>query len=203
MRWLGGGSGAGKTTVARRLAARYGLTRYGTDDVLDDHARRARGRPAVDAFVAQNPDERWVQRTPQEMLDTFPWFAGEGFDLVVADLAARGGDPPVLAEGFRLLPDRVAPLLGERGRAVWLLPTPEFRRRAFESRPDIRAIAARTSDPARAWRNLLERDRRFTERLRDQVRSAGLVAYEVDLDTPESGLVAAVAVALGLEPPGG
>src|SRR5207237_2072718 len=32
--WIGGGSGAGKSTVARRLADQYGLRRYSTDDVM-------------------------------------------------------------------------------------------------------------------------------------------------------------------------
>jgi dephospho-CoA kinase len=36
--WIGGGSGAGKSVIARRLAARHGLRRYATDDVMPDHA---------------------------------------------------------------------------------------------------------------------------------------------------------------------
>jgi adenylate kinase family enzyme len=40
--WIGDGSGAGKSTVARRLADRYGLRLYATDDVMPDHGRRIR-----------------------------------------------------------------------------------------------------------------------------------------------------------------
>jgi hypothetical protein len=36
----------------------------------------------------------------------------------------------VIAEGFRLLPDVVAPHLAGADHAVWLLPTPQFRRAA-------------------------------------------------------------------------
>jgi uridine kinase len=32
VRWIGGGSGAGKTTVARLLAEQYSLRLYSTDD---------------------------------------------------------------------------------------------------------------------------------------------------------------------------
>ncbi|HEU4435494.1 MAG TPA: hypothetical protein VFR51_19060, partial [Pyrinomonadaceae bacterium] len=39
--WIGGASAAGKSTVARRLAARHGLRLYATDDVMPDHARRS------------------------------------------------------------------------------------------------------------------------------------------------------------------
>ena len=40
----------------------------------------------------------------------------------------------VIAESFRLPPHLVKPLLTEAGHAVWLLPTPEFRRVAFDGR---------------------------------------------------------------------
>ncbi len=31
-------------------------------------------------------DERWVHRNPETMLETFHWFRGEGFGLIVEDL---------------------------------------------------------------------------------------------------------------------
>ena len=34
--WLGGGSGAGKSTVAARLADEHGLRVYSTDDAMSD-----------------------------------------------------------------------------------------------------------------------------------------------------------------------
>jgi adenylate kinase family enzyme len=42
--WIGGGSGAGKSTVARLIAARRGLRLYATDDVMADHAAAARAK---------------------------------------------------------------------------------------------------------------------------------------------------------------
>ena len=125
-------------------------------------------------------DERWVRRSPQVMLETFHWFRGEAFDLIVADLLRLPEEPGVLVEGFRLLPRLVAPLLAVPGQAVWLLPTTQFRRSALEARGALWQIAGRTSDPPRALRNLLERDRLFTERLRKQTRLAGLNTVEVD-----------------------
>lgn len=38
--WIGGGSGAGKSVIARRMAARHGLYLYATDDVMPDHGSR-------------------------------------------------------------------------------------------------------------------------------------------------------------------
>jgi hypothetical protein len=38
--WIGGGSGAGKSTIARRVAGEHSLHLYATDDVMPDHAGR-------------------------------------------------------------------------------------------------------------------------------------------------------------------
>jgi hypothetical protein len=91
----------------------------------------------------------------------------------------------------------VRPLLAEPGRAVWLLPTPGFRRAAFERRGSLRQIAGRTSDPDRALRNLLERDRMFTNRLREEAGQLALPVIDVDTTMTENGLVKRVAEGFG------
>ena len=193
--WLGGGSGAGKSTIAARLAARYGLHCYATDDVMSEHASRSTPEscPMLNEFLSMDMDERWLNRSPQTMLETFHWFRGEGFDMIVEDLLAMPSRAPVLVEGFRLLPRLVQPLLATPGHAVWLLPTPEFRRAAFTSRGSLWEIAGKTSDPRRALHNLLERDRMFTERLHVETTRLGLHAIAVDSTTTEDDLVARVA----------
>ena len=198
--WIGGGSGAGKSTVARRVAARYGLRLYVTDDVVSDHARRnePEDAPFLSEFLAMDMDERWVNRSPQTMLETFHWFQGEGFGEVIDDLQHLPEGPPVIAEGFRLLPRLVQPLLASPDHAIWLLPTPEFRRDAFSSRGTSWEIAGKTSDPAKALGNLLERDRMFTDRLREDATSLGLRIIEVDTAMAEGGLTDRVAEAFGL-----
>ena len=200
--WIGGGSGAGKSTVARSLAAAHGLRRCATDDAMADHARRAvsRDAPLLHAFMAMGRDERWVERSPRTMLATFPWFEGEGFDLILEDLLDLPGDEAVIVEGFRLLPWSVKPLLDDTSRALWLLPTPEFRRHALESRGTLWDIASRTTRPDVALANLLERDRLFTDRLRERTDELGLPAMTVDGSLDETGLVAVVAERFGLGP---
>jgi 2-phosphoglycerate kinase len=198
--WIGGGSGAGKSVIARRVAGRHGLGVYATDDVMADHGRRwapADG-PFLSEFAAMDMDERWVNRSPETMLETFHWFRGEGFGLIVEDLLRRPAEPGVIAEGFRLLPRLVQPLLAEPGHAVWLLPTPGFRRAAFARRGSLWQIAGQTSDPERALGNLLERDRMFTEWLRDQARRLELRVIEVDGTVTEDGLEELVTEAFGL-----
>jgi len=198
--WIGGGSGSGKSQVAQHLAAEFGLQVYETDEAMADHIRRMRSEeaPALAAFLAMDMDERWVEGPPEAMLDTFHCFRGEGFGLIVEDLLSLPTGPPIIVEGFRLLPHLVQPLLVDPKRAVWLLPTPELRYAAFTSRGSLWAIAGRTSDPDKALSNLLERDRLFTERLASETQRLGLRAISICLDTPENRVTDEVAAVLGL-----
>lgn len=199
--WIGGGTAAGKSTVARRIAAQHDLLVYATDDVMADHARRSSHEncPLLHRFMAMDMDERWVNRSPKTMFETFHWFEGEGFNLIVEDCLSLSGKQRLIVEGFRLLPHLVKPLLSVHGRAVWLLPTPDFRQAVFESRGGSAwEFLARTTDPEKALRNLLERDRMFTEILREETARLGLVAIEVDPTTTEDDLVQRVMDVFGL-----
>ena len=199
--WIGGGSCAGKTTVARRIAAQYGLHLYATDDVMPDHARRtsAQDSPLLHRFMAMDMDQRWLIRSPQTMLETFHWFRGEAFNLIVEDLLKLPPERAVVAEGFRLLPQLVHPFLSVPSRAVWLLPAPEFRQTEVERRGGPAwTFLAKTSNPQKAFSNLLERDRMFTDMLREETARLGLHVVEVDKTITEDDLVKRVIGALGL-----
>ncbi|MDD9900262.1 MAG: hypothetical protein OXT65_04725 [Alphaproteobacteria bacterium] len=181
--WIGGGSGAGKSTVSRHIADKHGLQVYATDDVMPDHAKRSTPEscPLLHAFISMDMDERWLSRAPQEMLETFHWFQGEGFDMIVEDLLSLPADKPVIAEGFRLLPHLVAPLLARPENAVWLLPVTEFRKAVFADRwGEDGGFVAKTSDRAQALCNLLARDAMFTDRLQEETARIGMTAIEVN-----------------------
>lgn len=141
-------------------------------------------------------DERWVNRSAQIMLETFHWFRGESFGLIVEDLLGLSAEADVIAEGFRLLPHLVKPLLAEPGHAIWLLSTPEFRQAVFASRGW--EIPRKTSDPERARRNLLDRDRMFTDRLVKETKRLELPIIEIDTAMNEDELVRQVTQAFGL-----
>src|SRR5208337_2010210 len=74
--WIGGGSAAGKSITARRIAAQHRLHLYATDDVMSDHASRTmpENSPLLRKFMAMDIDERWILRSPKTMIETFHWF---------------------------------------------------------------------------------------------------------------------------------
>jgi hypothetical protein len=199
VRFLGGGSGSGKTTVAGRLAAAHGLRLYPTEPFSAYVSRTTPAdAPLLHTFLAMDMDERWVDRSPTVMHDTFHAFQGETFHLVVEDLLPLPKTEPVLAEGFSLVPRLVAPLLSRPDQALWLLATPEFRLAAFDSRGSTWDIPRKTRDPDRALRNLLARDALFTEHVRREADDLGLRTIDVRPGLGVDELVTLAGAALGL-----
>ena len=177
-----------------------GFISMSSDAAMADHASRSTpaDAPLLQAFRAMDMDERWANRTPEVMFQTFHWFAGEGFELIVEDLLALPKEQPILVEGFRLLPRLVAPLLSHAHQAVWLVPTPEFRRAAFDSRRFTWEIPRKTSKPEQALSNLLARDQLFTDEVAREATALQLPVIEVDGAVSVDELTMRVAEYLGL-----
>lgn len=199
--WIAGASAAGKSTIASRIARERGLHLYATDDVMADHARRSTPEDCtlLHRFMSMEMDDRWVNRSPKTMLETFHWFQGEAFSLIVEDLLRLPRNTPIIVEGFRPLPGLLKPLLSQPTNAVWLLPTPKFRQAVVDRRGGTSwGFLARTSDPERALHNLLKRDQMFTDLLRQETTRLQLPTIEVDSSIDEVELTARVTELFGL-----
>lgn len=178
--WLGGSACAGKTSVARRVAAEHGLTLYSCDDRFEEHRQRAdpARHPRFCRIADLPPEELWegpAELRAEELLG----FYEDEMEMVREDLAALPG--PVLAEGVGLLPQRIAGLLAAPWRAVWLVATPAFRRRAYPERGSwVAELLGRCPDPERALTVWMERDRLVAAAIEADARSQGLGVVTVD-----------------------
>jgi hypothetical protein len=176
--WLGGGSGAGKSTVSRAIAYRFDLAWYRIDARGYAHRDQliARGKLGADS-AAETPDQRWLDAGPHDLATRFVETSEHLFPLILEDLRAMPRDVAVIVEGPQLLPRLVASYLPDRDRALWLLPTPEFQRAALVARFDG---ARATSDPERAQQNLLDRNAILDARTRSEATRLGLRVIDVD-----------------------
>ncbi|MFG1648279.1 hypothetical protein ACGFIE_00005 [Micromonospora sp. NPDC049275] len=181
--WIGGGQWAGKSTVAVNLALRHGLTAYlydrhdarGHDDRrIADRVRR--GEPPA----GPDPETTWVRTDPARMAaDTLAAFSRR-FDWVLDDLSALVPGRRVVAEGWGLRPELVAPVVESLRQLVVLVPTAEFRAHQIDRLPRARAVATGVSDPERALRNRWARDELVAADAVVQAERLGVRVIRVD-----------------------
>jgi hypothetical protein len=153
------------------LAHRHDLRLYHVDARAHRHAARATG-PVMRGANATIGTDRWSE-APAELADRFTAYAREQFDLVLEDLQAFPKSPPIVAEGPQLLPE----LAGSS--AVFLIPTPEFQRRAFADRDRSPGVVERDALLAESIRvEAIQLGRRLIEI--DGSLSAGQVVEELE-----------------------
>lgn len=180
--WIGGSACAGKTAVAQRLAAETGLFAYHCDERFGDHVRRAdpERHQRFLRLARHSPEELWM-RPVEELVAELRGFYREELGLVVEDLLAWPENERVLVEGAGLLPWQLADLIFDPYQAIWLVSTPDFRRRHYPSRgPEVLGLLAECSDPEEAYRRWMERDDAFAALIVEEARQVGGRVLVVD-----------------------
>jgi hypothetical protein len=183
VRWIGGGTGAGKSTVARILSARTGAVVYDGDRAEHDWVSRCtqRDHPHMHANLLRSREERALL-SPAEKVAGMASRHGETIGFVVDDLRAMPGRLAIV-DWFGNLPRDVAPLLSWPEQAAFLLPTREFRRHALSARfadPDRAKANWGTADTEVALANRLARDELLAAETREQATELGLPIVEID-----------------------
>jgi hypothetical protein len=200
VRWIGGATDSGKTSVARALAQKYGLQAYHLDlyDREEPPGHWSRTDPVrhphMHATPTRDRDWMWVHTTPEELVARWHRCAPERFQLVLEDLLALPAAPPVVAEGYGLTPDLVGPLLPSKRHAVWLVSTEAFKRVVYARRGKG---GKDTSDPERARRNHFGRDVLLAEHFRDRAEALGLPVVVIDGTRPLEAIVSLVEAHFG------
>jgi 2-phosphoglycerate kinase len=133
--WLGGSTCAGKTTVAKRLAAAHGLRVYHCDEAFEEHRRRARPdrHPGFCRIMDLSAEELWSLPADEQVRSLLAFYADD-LEMILEDLRALPADGPVLVEGTGLLPGKIAALAGDPRQALFLISTPDLRRRLYQGR---------------------------------------------------------------------
>lgn len=181
--WIGGAQWAGKSTVARILARRHGLTAYHYDyhDARGHQDRRVARRVALGEPVNDpDPETAWVRTTAEAMAaETIAGFPIR-FEWALDDLRGLYTERPIIAEGWGLRPELVAPLLESPRRMIVLVPTEDFRRHQLATLPRAGSLNRQVSDPLRAQTNRIERDRLVGEDAAGKAAERGIRVIHVD-----------------------
>ena len=109
--------------------------------------------------IQPGPDETWVDTTPELMAaDTLAGFPIR-FEWVLDDLRGLVSGRPLIAEGWGLRPELIAPVTDSPRRMLVMIATEAFRQRQLRELPRAATISDQVRDPALAQRNRLARDR--------------------------------------------
>ena len=181
--WIGGGQGSGKSSIGKALSRRFDLQLYNVDRRTWVHEARM---PTTE-FGVLSMDERWVQASPERMLDWFVTTSRHRFRLVLEDLRELPDSPSVIVEGPQLFPTSVAAVLSNHDQALFLIPDADEQKARLLGRGPLPG----TSDGLRARANATERDLLITARFAREARELRLPVRPVDRPLDEMIEVAA------------
>jgi hypothetical protein len=172
--WIGGGTGSGKTTLARALAARHGLRLFPIDAFWYAHSARLNSACLNSACRKEpelTPDQQWLGQNPEEQAEAFAQTSRDRLRLAMEDLAQLPRRPSTLVEGPQVMPD----LLPPGAAAVFLIPTKEFQRSVL-----ARRVLPPTANPRVALENRIKKDQLYAQRVASVAAERGFAVLRVD-----------------------
>ncbi|TQS45898.1 hypothetical protein [Cryptosporangium phraense] len=181
--WIGGGQWAGKSTVAGILAEQYGLTHYHYDyhDARGHWDRKvARRFRRGEALAEPDPERMWIRTTVEQAVEDSLASFVERFEYVQDDLRALASPYPLIADGWGLRPELVAPITSSPRRMVVMVPTEEFRLYQMRRLPRASNIRRNVSDPDLAQHNRIARDLLIADDAVAQAKRLHIRVIEVD-----------------------
>jgi hypothetical protein len=187
MLWVGGGQGAGKTTLSWHLSRAHDLPLHQIDLWTYDHQARM---PAADSLDGQ------LARGAESAADAFESHSRLRLALVLDDIAERDlGMVPAIVEGPQLMPGFAAQL--PPGWCVWLLPDPGRTGMVREERlAKEETLAGRPAAGRSRARLISQRDAILTSRIRASAVLAGRPVIEVPPSPDWPAIAAAIESAL-------
>ncbi len=129
--WIGGSSCSGKSSAAKRIAERFGLSVYHTDEhAFGKHMfglKNEASFPAISRYKGMIMEgmDAFAQREAGVSYRAFLEYCAEVFPLLCADIGGMPKDRPVVVEGAHALPELVRPYAAP-GKAVFLVGAPDF-----------------------------------------------------------------------------
>lgn len=187
--WIGGSPCSGKSTIADRIAAEFGLDVYRCDDAYERHRLIVDpvGQPVFARLAIATCDEIWLRPVATQIAEEIELYREE-FELIQADLMTRDvpgaserhGAPGPVVEGAALLPELIAGLNPDPSQVVWIVPTEPFQRAMYAKREWRHDVLRECSDPGRGWENWMARDAGFARIVAAQAARLGYRVIEVD-----------------------
>lgn len=173
--WIGGSPCSGKSTIAERLAEKYGLVYYKCDDAYPRHVRNAttQNQPAMSRLSRMSLDEIFSRPVEIQVEETLMCYREE-MAMIRDDITALGPEMPIVVEGAALLPEIVSLLLADYSCGIWITPTAEFQVEQYRRRSWVQPLLQECREPEQAFANWMSRDIAFAKYIADDAWHRGL-----------------------------
>jgi hypothetical protein len=176
---LGGSPCSGKSSIADRLAADFGLNYYKIDDYEQAHCQRcnAEQQPILFQYLQYTWNERWMRELNLQVEEEFT-IARERWPMVLDDIQTL--KQPLLVEGASALPELVWSWIGPSSQVAYLVPEANFQFTHYRQRPWIKHILKECADPEEAFDRWMQRDQLFGHKVLSQAQALGYHSQLID-----------------------
>jgi hypothetical protein len=183
--WIGGGTDAGKTSLARLFAARHGVHIYHFDQASPSWEGATISEetyPHSHRWQKMTEEQRWLRPAEEQAQHVYQMWA-EQYSHRLRDLLRLPIQKRIVAEGYGFLPSLVAHLVESKRQAIWLVPTEDFKGKTFKARVLEGAKGSyrhRIRNPDKALKLHRERDMLIGERIREEATARNLRLLTID-----------------------
>ncbi len=188
--FIGGSPCSGKSTVAERIAKKYGAFYFKVDDFLEQFMKRAaqRGYPVCKKCMEMTPDETWMREPSIQCEEEFLVY-DEIAEFVFERLKETDADL-IVTEGAAYTPQ----VMGQYGADdyISIVPTPAFQISHYREREWVPYILRDCADQEKAFDNWMKRDILFAEKVKAECENRKIPCLVNDGTRTEEEMFATV-----------
>ena len=180
--WLGGSPCSGKSTIAEYLVRDFGFQYYKCDDHLDEYIDRgvSQNIPVMKRLKAFTTDEMWLRDVDEQVQISVDYYMAT-FDMILNDLEDKNyQDKKVVVEGAAIMPVLVKSHEINPKHYVCMVPSRDFQLEKYAERTWAYDRLMDSTDPDQCYKNWMERDCRFAERIKSDAQGFGFNTIVVD-----------------------
>lgn len=179
--YIGGSPCSGKSTVAEKIAERYGFHYYKVDNYLESFTVKGAEMhyPICRKLINLSPEQIWMRDSSIQKEEELQYYQ-EIFGFLQTELLKYQDTRPIITEGAAYLPKLMQQHNVANNRYIAITPTKEFQVERYKEREWVPYVLEGCSDTKKAFENWMERDILFAQEVRLQCQIMNYSSILID-----------------------